>query len=165
MANNKVSPNTVVMLTMGLEQETEMSSEETDALLGRHETGVLALARDDDPYAVPISFGYDADERLFYMRLVAGSGSEKSKFLSGSPDVRLVVYEEEGRTYRSAVVTGVLESVARDEITPEHVAQYGEAKRPLFEIWGESRSDLDIQLHVLRPTTISGRRIELESDE
>lgn len=149
---------------MGLKQETEMTSEETDALLGQHETGVLALARDDDPYAIPISYGYDADERIFYMRLVSTPESEKSKFLSGSPDVRLVVYEEEGRTYRSVVVTGVLESVSREDITPEHVEQYGDAKRPLFEIWGDSRSSLDIQLYVLRPTTISGRRIELDPD-
>lgn len=149
---------------MGLEQETEMTREETDVLLGRHETGVLSLARDDDPYAIPISYGYDADERRFYMRLVSTPDSEKREFLSGSPNVRLVVYEEDGKTYRSAVVSGVLDPIPRDEITPEHVVQYGDAKRPLFEIWGDSRSDLDIQLYVLRPETISGRRIELEPD-
>ena len=32
---------------MGLEQETEPTREETDALLGQHETGVLSLARDE----------------------------------------------------------------------------------------------------------------------
>ncbi|MFC7138348.1 pyridoxamine 5'-phosphate oxidase family protein [Halosimplex aquaticum] len=149
---------------MGLEQETEMTREETDALLGRNETGVLALARDDDPYAIPISYGYDADARRFYMRLVSTPESEKSRFLSGTPDVRLVVYEEDAQTYRSAVVTGTLEPIARDELTPEHVEQYGETKRPLFEIWGQSRKDLDIQLYVLRPTTISGRRTELQPD-
>lgn len=149
---------------MGLEQETEMMRDETDALLGRHETGVLSLARDDDPYAIPISYGYDAEERVFYMRLVSTPDSEKSAFLSGTPDVRLVVYEEAGQTYRSAVVTGVLEPVSRDELTPEHVVQYGDAKRPLFEIWGEARSELDIGLYVLRPTDISGRRIELDPD-
>ncbi len=149
---------------MGLEQETEMTRSETDDLLGRHETGVLSLARDDDPYAIPISYGYDADQRQFYMRLVSTPGSEKRAFLTGSPNVRLVVYEQDGRTYRSAVVGGVIEPIPRDEITPEHVAQYGDAKRPLFEIWGEARSDLDIDLYVLRPETISGRRIELEPD-
>ncbi|SFR96683.1 hypothetical protein SAMN05216559_1682 [Halomicrobium zhouii] len=150
---------------MGLEQETEMTREETDALLSRHETGVLSLASDDDPYAIPISYGYDADERQFYMRLVSTPDSKKREFLSGSPTVRLVVYEEAGRTYRSVVVSGVLDPIARDEITPEHVEQYGDAKRPLFEIWGDARKDLDIQLYVLRPETISGRRIELDRDQ
>ncbi|MFB6120875.1 MAG: pyridoxamine 5'-phosphate oxidase family protein [Halobacteriaceae archaeon] len=149
---------------MGLEQETEMTVAETDALLSRHETGVLALARGDDPYAIPISYGYDADDRRFYMRLVSTPESEKSEFLSGAPTVRLVVYEEAQTEYESAVVTGTLEPVDRDEITPEHVEQYGEAKRPLFEIWGEARSDLDIQLYVLEPSTVSGRRIELDPE-
>jgi len=147
---------------MGLEQETEMTPAETDALLGRHETGVLALARDDDPYAIPISYGYDPDARRVYLRLVSTPESEKSRFLSGTQKVRLVVYEEAAAEYESAVVTGTLEPIARDDVTPEHVAQYGDAKRPLFEIWGESRSDLDIQLYVLEPTTISGRRTELD---
>ncbi|MFW6000467.1 MAG: pyridoxamine 5'-phosphate oxidase family protein, partial [Halorubrum sp.] len=37
--------------------EVEMSEAEVDAHLSRHETGVLALARDDAPYAIPISYG------------------------------------------------------------------------------------------------------------
>lgn len=149
---------------MGLEQETALTAEETDALLARHETGVLALARGDDPYAIPISYGYDGDDRRFFLRLVSTPESEKRAFLDGSPNVRLVVYEEAAAEYESAVVTGTLEPIAREDITPEHIEQYGEAKRPLFEIWGEARDDLDIQLYVLEPEAISGRRIELEAD-
>lgn len=149
---------------MPLEQETEMTHEETDALLAQHETGVLSLNRDDEPYAIPISYGYDSEDRVFYMRLVSTPESEKKTLLNGSPTASLVVYDEAGQTYRSAVVTGVLESISRNELTPEHVEQYGETKRPLFEIWGNSRSDLDIQLYLLRPENISGRRIELESE-
>lgn len=149
---------------MGLGQEAEMSREETDALLATHETGVLSLACDDEPYAIPTSYGYDAGERLFYIRLVCTPESEKSTFLSGAPTVRFVVYEENQQSYRSAVVSGTLEPIAREELTAEHVEQYGEAKRPLFEIWGGSRGDLDIQLYALRPENISGRHVELEPD-
>jgi nitroimidazol reductase NimA-like FMN-containing flavoprotein (pyridoxamine 5'-phosphate oxidase superfamily) len=149
---------------MALEKQTEMTRSDTDALLGRHETGVLSLARGDDPYAIPISYGYDADDRTFYLRLVSTPESEKRKFLSSNPDVRLVVYEEDEPTYRSAVVTGTLHEIPRDEMTVEHVEQYGEAKRPLFEIWGESKRDLDIKLYELRADTVSGRHIELDTD-
>lgn len=149
---------------MALEQETEMSAAETDALLGQHETGVLALAREDDPYAIPISYGYDADERVFYLRLVTTPDSEKARFLDATAAVRLVVYDENGHTYRSAVAIGDLEEIPRDELTVEHVEQYGDSKRPLFEIWGESRPDLNIGLYVLRATEISGRRIEVDPD-
>jgi nitroimidazol reductase NimA-like FMN-containing flavoprotein (pyridoxamine 5'-phosphate oxidase superfamily) len=146
---------------MALEKQTEMSQSETDALLGRHETGVLSLARDDDPYAIPISYGYDVDERTFYLRLVSTPDSEKRKFLSSNPDVRLVVYEEAEPTYRSVVVTGELVEVPRDAMTVEHIEQYGDAKRPLFEIWGESKPELDIKLYELRTDSISGRHIEI----
>jgi nitroimidazol reductase NimA-like FMN-containing flavoprotein (pyridoxamine 5'-phosphate oxidase superfamily) len=94
---------------MTVEQQTVMTGAETDALLERRETGVLALARADEPYAIPISYGYDADVRRFCMRLVSAPESEKRRFLSDAPEVRFVVYEEDGTTYRSAIANGRLE--------------------------------------------------------
>lgn len=149
---------------MALDRQTEMTAEETDALLGRHETGVLALARDDDPYAIPISFGYDPTTRRFYLRLVSTPESEKRAFLDSTPRTRLVVYEEEGDTYRSVVATGRLHQVEPTELTVDRIEQYGEAKRPLFEIWGERKPNLDIQLYELDPEELSGRRITVERD-
>jgi nitroimidazol reductase NimA-like FMN-containing flavoprotein (pyridoxamine 5'-phosphate oxidase superfamily) len=149
---------------MGLERQTELAPGETDALLADHETGVLSLARQDDPYAIPISYGYDADRRTFYLRLVSTPDSEKRAFLSSAPAARLVVYEEAEPTYRSVVATGTLREVPRDELTVADVEQYGDAKRPLFEIWGESKPDLDVKLYKLDPDTISGRHIELDDD-
>jgi nitroimidazol reductase NimA-like FMN-containing flavoprotein (pyridoxamine 5'-phosphate oxidase superfamily) len=147
---------------MALEQQTEMSREETDALLGRHETGVLSLARDDAPYAIPISYGYDAETRTVYLRLVSTPDSEKRAFLSSEPDARIVVYEEAEPQYRSAVVTGTLREVSTDEMTVERIEQFGDAKRPLFEIWGDSKADLRIQLYELDADSVSGRHIELD---
>lgn len=150
---------------MTLDQETQLSREETDSILGRHETGVLSLARESEPYAIPISYGYDTEVRRFYLRLVSTPESEKRRFLASSPHARLVVYEEDDPIYRSVVTIGTLNEVPRDELTVEHIEQYGEAKRPLFEIWGESRRDLDIQLYHLEPDEVSGRRIEIERDD
>ncbi|RXK46611.1 pyridoxamine 5'-phosphate oxidase family protein [Halorientalis pallida] len=147
---------------MALDQQTSLSEAETDTVLARHETGVLSLARDDEPYAIPISYGYDADDRRFYLRLVSTPGSEKRQFLSSDPRVRLVVYENDDGVYRSVVAVGRLEEIPRSELTVEHVEQYGEAKRPLFEIWGESRQDLDIQLYQLAPDGLSGRSVEVD---
>lgn len=146
---------------MSLDQQTEMTVQEIDALLGRHETGVLALAHADTPYAIPISYGYDADARTFYLRLVSTPESEKRAFLESTPATRLVVYEEDGATYRSVVATGALRAVETDDITVNHIEQYGKTKRPLFEIWGQSKADLDIQLYELDPEELSGRRVEL----
>jgi nitroimidazol reductase NimA-like FMN-containing flavoprotein (pyridoxamine 5'-phosphate oxidase superfamily) len=150
---------------MALEQQTEMSRAETDALLARNETGVLSLARGDEPYAIPISYGYDPETRTFFLRLVSTPESEKREFLSSSPAVRLVVSEETEPEYRSVVAQGTLREVSTDEMTVERIEQFGDAKRPLFEIWGESKTDLRIQLYELDADDVSGRFIELDPSE
>lgn len=147
---------------MSLDQETSLSKAETDSVLSRHETGVLSLAREGEPYSIPISYGYDAEQRRFYLRLVSSPESEKQKFLASLPEARLVIYEEDDPIYQSIVTVGTLEQISRDELSVEHIEQYGDAKRPLFEIWGQSRDDLDIHLYQLDPDEISGRRIEIE---
>lgn len=144
-----------------------MTTSEMNDFLGRQETGVLSLADADEPYAVPISYGYDATDQTFYMRLVSTPESEKRQFLASSPRARLVVYEEnESRTdYRSVVAVGSLTEIPPEELTVDHVEQYGEAKRPLFEIWGESKQNLNIRLYELDPDELSGRRTEIEREE
>lgn len=147
---------------MLLDEETLLSDSEIDSMFGRHETGVLSLAREGEPYAVPISYGYDAEERLFYLRLVSSPESEKREFLSSPSPARLVVYEEDDPVYSSVVATGSLDEISRDELTVEHLEQYGEAKRPLFEIWGNSLPELTVRLYRLDPDELSGRRAEME---
>lgn len=150
---------------MATNSEVEMSPAEVDALLSRHETGVLALARDDAPYAIPISFGYDADERALFLRLVSTPDSEKREFLASTPRARVVVYEDDGDEYASVVGVGTLERVDLDELTPETIAQYGDAQRPLFEIWADDKPDLDIELYRFVPETLTGRTVVVERDD
>lgn len=150
---------------MGLEQETALSPTDTDDLLARHETGVLSLAADDEPYSIPISYGYDATDRRFYMRLVSTPESEKREFLADRPTARLVVYEEGDGIYRSVIVVGTLEEIDTADMTVDRIEQYGKAKRPLFEIWGQSKKNLDIQLYELESDTISGREVIVDRDD
>lgn len=147
---------------MAIDRRTEMTAEETDGFLGRQETGVLALARTDEPYAIPISYGYDSGDRKFYMRLVSTPESEKRRFLGSEPQARLVVYDEEDDTYRSVVAVGSLDRIDPEELTAEDIQQYGSAKRPLFEIWPQQKGDLDIDLYRLDPESLSGRIIEID---
>ncbi|WP_336136685.1 pyridoxamine 5'-phosphate oxidase family protein [Natronomonas amylolytica] len=149
---------------MPIDRRTEMTEEETAAFLGRQETGVLALAREDAPYAIPISYGFDADAREFYMRLVSTPDSEKREFLASEPQARLVIYDEVDDVYRSVIAIGPLEEIDPGELSVEEIQQYGEAKRPLFEIWPEQKGDLDIELYRLRPDSLSGRLIEVDRD-
>lgn len=152
---------------MTVSRETEMADSEIDEFLSRHETGVLSLARPEDPtpYAIPISYGYDADDRRFYMRLVSTPDSEKRQFLASSPEARLVVYDEADPIYLSVIATGTLEKIDPSDLTVDQIEQYGQAKRPLFEIWTESRRDLDIELYELVPEEVSGRQIQIERED
>lgn len=149
---------------MSISQETEMSETELEEFLGDQETAVLSLARTDEPYAIPISYGYDLTDRTFFMRLVSTPDSEKRRYLGSSPEARLVIYDEDGDTYRSAVVVGSVERIPPGELTADTIAQYGQAKRPLFEIWPQGREKLDIELYELSPDRISGRKTELDRD-
>lgn len=149
---------------MALNQRTELERDDIDAFLGSHETGVLSLARDDEPYAIPISYGYDTEYQRFYLRLVSTPESQKRRFLASSPETRLVVYDEDDDTYRSVVAQGSLEEVTKDELSVEHIVQYGEAKRPLFEIWGQAKADLDVGLYKLDPDELTGRLVEVDRD-
>lgn len=138
-----------------------MSAEETDAFLGAHGTGVLSLARDDDPYAIPIAYGYDSSDRRFYIRSVSTPDSDKRRFLGGDPQARLVVYED-GEVYRSVVAAGPLVRIDPEALTPADVEQYGSAGRPLFETWSEPTDELDIELYRLDAATVNGRAVEPE---
>lgn len=150
--------------TMLLDEETVLSDTEIDEFLGRHETGVLALAREGEAYAIPVSYGYDTENRLFYLRLVSNPESEKREFLQSTSHARLVVYEEDDPVYLSVVTTGTLSEIERDQLTVEHVKQYGDAKRPLYEIWGGSLSALNVRLYRLDPDVLSGRRAEMDRE-
>ncbi len=146
--------------------EAKMGPEEIDEFIATRETGVLTLARENEPYSIPISYGYNATDRTFYMRLVSTPESEKRAFLSSSPTVRLVIYDgtDDDSMYWSVVAKGALEELDPAALSVEDIEQYGDARRPLFEVWGEGRDELDIQLYQFTPEEINGIRTEIERD-
>jgi hypothetical protein len=152
---------------MTTNSEVEMTDAEVDAFLSRHETGVLSLARDETPYAIPISYGFDEESRDAFLRLVSTPESEKAEFLASSPRARIVVYDEdeEEDTYESVVGVGTLQQVDLDELTPETISQYGETRRPLFEIWADGKPDLDIDLYRFVPDRLTGRAVVVDRDD
>lgn len=123
--------------------------------------GVLAIARENEPYSIPISYGYNATTRRFYLRLVSMPESEKRRFPVSNSIARLVVLEGDDDMYRSVIASGTLESIPRKALSVEHIRQYGEAKRPLFEVWEESRKVLDVELFHLNSDSLDGRRVEV----
>lgn len=146
---------------MTVDQQVAMTDEEIGSFLASHQTAVISFAPETGPYAVPITYRFDPDVPLFYFRLVFPRRSEKRRLIPDIPDCWLVSYLEEESRYQSVIAKGQPVEVRESDITAEHVTQLGQVSRPLFELWADSRADVDIRLYELKPTELSGRRIEL----
>jgi nitroimidazol reductase NimA-like FMN-containing flavoprotein (pyridoxamine 5'-phosphate oxidase superfamily) len=86
----------------------EMTSEEIDAALRDHGSGVLSLARDGESYAIPVSYGYDG-ERCYFVFVGYREPSRKAEFAATTERATLTVYEADGRDdWHSVVVRGPL---------------------------------------------------------
>lgn len=82
---------------------------EIAAFLKRGFWGVLATAVGDEPYGVPVIYGYD-DDGSFY---IANGPGKKIESLKSNPNVTLTVVDVEdyGRRWESVIVYGKVEIV------------------------------------------------------
>jgi nitroimidazol reductase NimA-like FMN-containing flavoprotein (pyridoxamine 5'-phosphate oxidase superfamily) len=133
-----------------------MDREAIDELLGTGGVGVMALARESDPYAIPVSYGYDAGE--VYLRLGFGEESEKKRYLERSERAALVVTTEGDRGWESVVVRGPLSAIPEASIDGTVVEAIRSIDIPFFTIYEESPRELEYQLYRLRPDEVTGRR-------
>jgi nitroimidazol reductase NimA-like FMN-containing flavoprotein (pyridoxamine 5'-phosphate oxidase superfamily) len=143
-------------------QQVAMSDEEIYEFLENHQTAVMSLNGEERPYSIPITYRFDAEKEQFYFRLVYPRRSEKREFLPDVPECVLVSYIEDDPIYQSVMARGHPEEIEEEDIDPEMVTQLGETSRPLFEMWVEDRSSLDIRLYKLDCEELTGRRINTQ---
>lgn len=150
-------------------EHTIMDPDEISEFLDSNSTGVLSMSTDQSPYSIPVSYGFDTNEVRFYFRLVSSDDSEKDRHLSETTEVTVVVCEESDRAetirYRSVIARGPLRRIEREEMTVEHIKQYGLARRPLFDLWEPPSQELTVRLYVLDPTAMSGRSVTISPDQ
>ena len=88
-----------------------MEDDDVDALLDSAGYGVLGLAADDDPYTIPVSFGYDGGD-VFFAFVRAGPESEKFEFIGDGETARRLVTDIKARfDWQSVAVTGPVGAV------------------------------------------------------
>jgi len=93
---------------------TPMSREDIDRLLRTQGYGIVSLCADDDPYSVPISFGYDG-ESVYLPFLSESPESTKADYIADGSTVRLLATEIRGRfDWQSVSVTGPVHAVDPD---------------------------------------------------
>jgi hypothetical protein len=92
-----------------------MDEAEADELLHAAGVGVLSLARDGEAYGVPVSFGYDGDDRLYFVFVGFGEESRKEAFAAETERASFTAYDVGGtEDWRSVVVAGPVERVPED---------------------------------------------------
>lgn len=139
-----------------------MDEQERDAFLGVGGTGVITLSGSDDesPYAVPVSYGYDESEEVFYFRLAVDTDGGKGE-LSGRA-VTFVTYgyddDDDDEEWRSVVAKGRLRETTEPSIAVDSLAGLEHVQIPLVEIFDRPTSEITFEFYRLDPDELTSRK-------
>lgn len=147
-----------VVCTMTESASVKMDEKERDALLGTGGTGVLSFGTDDGaaPHAIPVSYGYDPEEGVFYFRLATGADSAKSE--PADRPVTFVVYGTDEGDWHSVVATGRLESADEEGVATESLSGLERVHIPLFDTFEQPVRAVTFEFFRLVPDELTGRR-------
>jgi hypothetical protein len=140
------------------EQSVVMSHEEIVEFLGTGGTGVVAFAKDGDSYAIPISYGFDAEDEGLYLRLAFDSESEKREYVDATGDVSVVVHEQTDEGWKSVVARGRLSEVTEAALDSTVVEAMRTMDIPFVTIYDKPSAELDFEMYRLVPDELTGRR-------
>jgi len=132
-----------------------MTEAEIDARLHETKTGVLALARDGEAYAIPVACHYDGDRLV--LRLGEHEDSEKMAFVETTERATLVLYEyEQPDESWSVVVRGPIVRLEEDD--PTSIENDTDNDFPPIRIFGETIEDVEEVRFELRVDEVTGRQ-------
>jgi nitroimidazol reductase NimA-like FMN-containing flavoprotein (pyridoxamine 5'-phosphate oxidase superfamily) len=94
----------------------ELDESEIDDVLRTVGVGVLSMSADGVPYGVPLSFGYDGTDRLFFVFLGATTELRKETYAEQSDVANFTTFDiNPDGSWRSVIVTGPLDRITIDE--------------------------------------------------
>ena len=138
-------------------QSHAMDDNEIDALLGSGGTGVIAFADEDEPYAIPISYGYDDDTGAFYIRCGFTPDSEKRRFVDDGVTASLVITDDTG-TWQSVIARGSLTEIAEPAIEGGAAQSIRRMNIPYVTIHETPATAMEFELYRLDPESVTGRK-------
>jgi len=140
-----------------------MAEDDVETLLTAANHGVLGLADGDEPYTIPVSFGYD-DGDIFFAFVRTGPDSEKFEFIESGATARLLVTDIKARfDWQSVAVTGPVEAVS---LTDSNWARLVETldNNPWFSTAFEDDEHVEgVQGWRLVPDAVAGLEVQPES--
>lgn len=94
----------------------ELDEPEIDEVLTQRGVGVLSMSADGVPYGVPLSFGYDGHDSLYFLFLGPSADLRKETYAEQSDEASFTTFEiEPDGSWRSVVVAGALGRIQIDE--------------------------------------------------
>lgn len=94
---------------------TRMDDGEIRDFLASQRSGILGLPADEAPYLLPLSFGFDGEEEL-YFTYVTGDESRKRTLSDRADRARFLVYSATSAyVWESVLLTGTISEVHPDE--------------------------------------------------
>lgn len=137
-----------------------MDEAERDEFLGDGGVGVLSFGTDTGeagpPHSIPVSYGYDDQEAVFYFRLAVGSESDKPPLEHRA--VTFVTYDTVDGDWRSVVASGELEETTDDGIATETLEGLSRVGIPLMDVFGQPTADVQFEFYRLAPAELTGRK-------
>lgn len=137
-----------------------MDESELTSRLAAAQTGVLALARENDAYAIPVAHYFDGEQ--LFLRLALTEDSTKQSFWEHTETARYVVHETEptekprGIDSWSVIASGELRELTPEELERFQPGQINRRFAPL-RIFDESIPDIDIRITEFEIETMTGR--------
>ncbi|GAA0656536.1 pyridoxamine 5'-phosphate oxidase family protein [Salarchaeum japonicum] len=139
----------------------QLSDDEVDAFLRENGVGVLSLADDGDAYGLPISYGYDGDDRIICLQFADAPWSRKRDFVETTRTASFTVFElTETLEATSVVAQGPLSSVADEEAPQALDALADNAVFTALDESGVPIEDAVLRLFWLEPETLTGRHFD-----
>lgn len=110
---------------------SHMDRTEIDRLLESVGFGVLSLARDGRPYGLPMSFGFDGKERLYFVFVGHSEEGRKLNYAEAGDRASFLAFDVTGPSqWRSAIVEGAIGRVTQQGWDAAREAMADNAFRP-----------------------------------
>ena len=139
-------------------QSTVLDDGEIDSLLGTGGVGVISFADGDEPYSMPVSYGYDSSAESLYVRFGFAPESEKREFVDDGVAASLVVMAESISGWQSVVARGPLRKVTEMAIDSHAAESVRKINIPFVTIYDRRATELEFELYRLDPDSITGRQ-------
>lgn len=94
----------------------EMDDAEIDEVLTEVGIGILSMSAEGVPYGVPLSFGYDGDNRLYFVFLSTSTELRKEAYAEQASIASFATFDvDPDGSWRSVIVAGAIDRITIDE--------------------------------------------------